>query len=183
MGKWTEKVEELVHPGRIKVPYTWSVGEVGSRFFVELRDHKKIFGTRCPVCKKVLVPARKICGQCFRQTDDWVEVGDQGVVQTFTVVRYPSPVQPLKPPFGYGIIRLDGADTAMTHLLYGSDPATWAVGMRARAVFKEERAGSILDIAYFQPLAGCGKTPNHRHSRESGSPDAVPTKVGNHLKD
>ena len=154
MGNWAEEVEEMVHHGRIKVPYTWSVGEVGSRFFVELRDHKKIFGTRCPVCKKVIVPARKICGQCFRQTDDWVEVGDQGIIQTFTVVRYLSPVQPLKPPFGYGIIRLDGADTAMTHLLYGSDPATWAVGMRARAVFKEEREGNILDIAYFQPLVG-----------------------------
>jgi len=96
MGNWAEEVEELVHHVGSRSPNTWSVGEVGSRFFVELRDYKKIFGTRCPVCKKVIVPARKICGQCFRQTDDWVEVGDQGIIQTFTVVRYPSPVQPLK---------------------------------------------------------------------------------------
>ena len=153
MGKWTEKVEELVYQGRIKVPYTWSVGEVGTRFFVELRDHQKIFGTRCPACKKVLVPARKLCGQCFRQTDEWVEVGNQGIVQSFTVVRYSSAVQPLKPPFGYGIIRLDGADTGMAHLLSGSDPAKWRIGMRARAVFKEKRTGNILDIAYFQPIS------------------------------
>ena len=153
MGKWTEKVEELVYQGRIKVPYTWSVGEVGTRFFVELRDHQKIFGTRCPACKKVLVPARKLCGHCFRQTDEWVEVGNQGIVQSFTVVRYPSAVQPLKPPFGYGIIRLDGADTGMAHLLSGSDPAKWRIGMRARAVFKEKRTGNILDIAYFQPIS------------------------------
>jgi len=153
MGKWTEKVEELVYQGRIKVPYTWSVGEVGTRFFVELRDHQKIFGTRCPACKKVLVPARKLCGQCFRQTDEWVEVGNQGIVQSFTVVRYPSAVQPLKPPFGYGIIRLDGADTGMAHLLSGSDPAKWRIGMRAQAVFKEKRTGNILDIVYFQPIS------------------------------
>ncbi len=152
MGKWTEGVEELVHAGRIKVPYTWSVGEVGSRFFIELRDHQKILGTRCPGCKRVLVPARKLCGQCFRQTDEWVEVSTQGTVQTFTVVRYPSDVQPLRPPFGYGIIQLDGADTGMTHLLSGSDPAKWRVGMRVQAVFKEKRVGNILDIAYFQPL-------------------------------
>ena len=153
MGKWTEQVEELVHHGRIKVPYTWSVGEVGSRFFLELRDHKKIFGKRCPACKKVLVPARKICGQCSRQTEDWVEVSDQGTVQTFTVVRYSSDVQPLKPPFGYAIIRLDGADTGMAHLLSGSDPTKWRVGMRVKAVFQENRTGSILDIAYFQPIS------------------------------
>jgi len=157
MKKWTEKVEELVHHGRIKVPYTWSVGEVGSRFFIELRDHKKIFGTRCPACKKVIVPARKICGQCFRQTDEWVEVSHQGTVQTLTVVRYPSDAQPLKPPFGYAVIRLDGADSGVTHLLAGSDPATWRIGMRVRAVFKEKRVGNILDIAYFQPLSSSGE--------------------------
>jgi len=48
MKNWLETVEPLVYESRIKVPYTWSVGEVGSRFLIELRDHKKIYGTRCP---------------------------------------------------------------------------------------------------------------------------------------
>jgi hypothetical protein len=150
MNQGKEPMEELVYQGRIKVPYTWSVGEVGSKFFMELRDNKKIFGKRCPACKKVLVPARKVCGKCSKQTEEWVEVKHEGTVQTFTVVRYPSQVQPLNPPFGYGIIKLDGADTGMTHLLYGSDPAKWKIGMRVKAVFKEKRTGNILDIAYFQ---------------------------------
>jgi len=152
MSKQKEPVEELVYQGRIKVPYTWSVGEVGSRFFIELRDNQKIFGKRCPACQKVLVPARKICGTCSKQTEEWVEVGNQGTVQTFTVVHYRSDVQPLKPPFGYGVIKLDGADTGMAHLLYGSDPANWKIGMKVKAVFKDKRTGNILDIAYFQPL-------------------------------
>jgi hypothetical protein len=152
MSQWTEPVEELVYQGRIKVPYTWSVGEVGSRFFKELRDNKRILGKRCPECQKVLVPARKVCGKCSQQTEEWVEVGDGGTAETFTVVRYSTPIQPLKPPFGYGIIRLDGADTGMAHLLCGTDPAGWKVGMRVKAVFKEKRTGNILDIAYFQPL-------------------------------
>lgn len=151
MSQWAEPVEDLVYQGRIKVPYTWSVGEVGSRFLSELRENRKIFGKRCPACHRVLVPARKICGRCFRETGDWVEVKDEGAVLTFTVVRYPSPVQPLKPPFGYGIIKLDGADTGMTHLLYESDPSAWRAGMRVTAVFKEKREGTILDIAYFKP--------------------------------
>ena len=152
MNQRTEPMEELVYRGRIKVPYTWSVGEVGSRFLRELRDKKKIFGKSCPACKLVLVPARKVCGECSQQTEEWVEVRNEGTVQTFTVVRYPSQVQPLNPPFGYGIIKLDGAGTGMVHLLYGSDPATWRIGMKVKAVFKEKRSGSILDIAYFQPV-------------------------------
>ena len=59
---------------------------------------------------------------------------------------------PCPPPFGYGIIKLDGADTGMAHLLYGSDPAKWKIGMKVKAVFKENRSGSILDIAYFKPI-------------------------------
>ncbi len=153
MSKGIEEWEELVHQGRIKVPYTWSVGETGSRFFTELRDRKKIWGTRCPACKRVLVPARKICGVCYQQTDEWVEVGSKGTLQTYTLVRYATEVQPLKPPFGYGVVLLDGADTGITHLLYSPDPSPWRIGMRVEAVFKDKREGSILDIAYFQPVA------------------------------
>lgn len=152
MGKWIEEVEELVYHGRIKVPYTWAVGEVGSRFFIELRDHQKIWGRRCPSCKKVVVPARKLCGQCFCQTSDWVEVSDEGTIQTYTVVRYPSDIQPLNQPYGIAVIRLDGADTGMAHLLFGSNPENWRIGMRVKAVFKEQRVGNILDINYFQPI-------------------------------
>ena len=43
MSEWMEEVEEMVYPGRIKVPYKWSVGEYGSHFFIELRDNKKIW--------------------------------------------------------------------------------------------------------------------------------------------
>ena len=38
---WKEGVKEIVYRGRISVPYTWTVGEVGSRFFIELKDNKK----------------------------------------------------------------------------------------------------------------------------------------------
>jgi hypothetical protein len=65
MKYWLETVEPLVYESRIKVPYTWSVGEVGSRFLIELRDHKKIYGTKCPKCNTVYLPPEKTCGQCF----------------------------------------------------------------------------------------------------------------------
>ncbi len=51
MSEWIENVEPLTLKGQIKVPYNWSVGEVGSRFLVSLRDDQKIIGNRCGECQ------------------------------------------------------------------------------------------------------------------------------------
>ena len=152
MKNWLETVESLVYESRIKVPYTWSVGETGSRFLIGLRDHKKIFGTKCSKCDMVYLPPRKNCGQCFLENLEWVELGSQGTLITYTMVRYESSAMPMKPPFAYGIILLDGASTGMVHFLGEVDPEEIKPGMRVEAVFKEERIGDILDIRYFRPV-------------------------------
>ena len=41
------------------------------------------------------------------------------MLETFTIVHYESSVQALKPPYAIGVIKLDGADTAMTHFIGG----------------------------------------------------------------
>lgn len=147
------QAEEIVYKGRIKVPYMWYVGEYGSRFYVELRDNKKIWGTKCSACGMVLVPPRNFCGKCFVPMTEWVELKDTGTLETFTVVHYAEPaLQPLEPPFAYGIIRLDGADTGFVHLIYDTDLSALKAGMRVQAVFKEERQGNLLDIQYFRAV-------------------------------
>ena len=83
-------------------------------------------------------------------TDNWVEVGPAGTVTGFTVVRYAEPYQPKEPPYVLALIRLDGADTPITHLLECGGVEKAKVGMRVRAVFAEERKDSILAIAHFE---------------------------------
>lgn len=152
MKDWLETVEPLVYESRIKVPYTWSVGEVGSRFLTELRDHKKIYGTRCPKCDRVYIPPKKTCSQCFLNLQEWMEVGPQGTLITHTVVHYESPVMPMKPPFAYGIILLDKASTGILHLLGEVNMGEIQSGMRVEVIFKDERIGDIMDIRYFRPV-------------------------------
>ena len=152
MKNWLETVEPLVYESRIKVPYTWSVGEVGSRFLTELRDHKKIFGTRCPKCNTIYLPPKKTCGQCFLNLQEWIEVGPQGTLITHTVVHYDSPVIPRKPPFAYGIILLDKASTGLIHFIDEVKFEEIKTGMKVEPVFKEERTGDIMDIRYFRPV-------------------------------
>lgn len=156
MTKVTEKLEGMdvwIYHGQIYIPNTYSAGAVGSRFLIELRDKKRIMGTRCPTCNRVYVPARSICKDCFGQLDEWAEVSDKGTLLTYSVCHQASPVQPVEPPIIYGIVQLDGADTGFVHMLGEVDPEQLRIGMRVRAVFKGEREGSILDIKYFKPLA------------------------------
>jgi len=152
MTDWKAEVENIIYSGRIKVPYTWYVGEIGSHFLTRLRDAMEIWGRKCPKCQRVYVPPVKNCGECFALTDQWVKVKDEGTVESFTVVRYTHEMQPVKAPFAYGLIRLDGADGALLHLIGGVDPERVKVGMRVKAVFAEQREGSILDIRHFEPM-------------------------------
>ncbi len=156
MSTVTEKLEGMdvwIYHGQIYIPNRYSAGAVGSRFLIEMRDKKRIMGTRCPTCNRVYVPARSICKDCFGQLDEWVEVSDRGTVLTYTVCNQPNPVQPMETPLVYGIIQLDGADTGFVHMLGEVDPEQLRIGMRVQAVFKEQREASILDIKYFKPLA------------------------------
>ncbi len=153
MKEWLDDVEALTLKGRIAVPYTWWVGETGSRFLISLRDEEKIMGNRCSRCNTVYVPPRKNCGRCFEEITHWVELSTEGVVKAHTVVRYAAPMQPAEPPFAYALIRLDGADVDFLHMVRdGLDRLR--NGVRVIARFREERSGHILDIEDFRILEG-----------------------------
>ncbi|MCP4568935.1 MAG: Zn-ribbon domain-containing OB-fold protein [FCB group bacterium] len=154
MNDFWNDVEPLVYKSRIKVPYSWQAGETASFFLTQLRDKKIIWGKACPECRKVLVPPRKSCPFCFVDTEKWIQLSSRGIIETFTIVKRDTPVQPLKAPFAYAVIRLDGADTGFVHLLGGVDLEKIQEGMAVEAVFSEDRKGSLLDIAYFKPTGG-----------------------------
>ncbi|MBC7231254.1 MAG: Zn-ribbon domain-containing OB-fold protein [Actinobacteria bacterium] len=155
MGDWREDQELVVMEGRIKVPYRWFAGEVGTRYFESLRDERKFLGTKCGACGKVYHIPRRNCPDCFAECSEWVELGSAGTLETYTVVRRQHPqLAPLPLPYGYGVIRLDGADTGFLHLLYEFEEGGLATGMRVEAVFADEREGRILDVRYFRPTKG-----------------------------
>ena len=155
MDDWRDQQELLVMEGRIKVPYTWSAGDVGTRYLESLRDDKKFMGTRCPECEIVYHIPRGYCPDCFEKCSEWVELGTEGELLTFTIVRrHHTQLSPLKTPFGYGVIRLDGADTGFLHLLSEFEDGDLAKGGTVEAVFLDERGGNMLDVAYFRPVKG-----------------------------
>jgi len=145
-------IEPMVYKSGINIPYHWWAGDTASRFFVSLRDEKKIIGTKCGKCKKVFVPPRKTCPDCFTEISDWVNVADTGTVEAFTVARRQLAALPGKAPVSFALIKLDGADTSLLHYLGGADIDKFRIGMRVKAKFSSERRGRITDIEYFKPV-------------------------------
>ena len=143
--------EPLVHESQINVPYEWWAGETAGRFFKGIRDEQKIFGTECKQCNKVFVPPRKSCPECFAEKTTWVEVGPGGELVAFTVARRQLAALPEKAPVIFGLIKLDGADTALLHRVGEVKPGRVQIGMRLAAKFSDNRKGGILDIDYFRP--------------------------------
>jgi hypothetical protein len=151
-----EKIELLDVTVDAKYPYHYSMGTIPSHFFRMIRDEKKIMGKKCPKCGTVYVPPRPVCGPCFEETGEWVEVGPRGTLVAFTVVYFtfldPMTGKRRPVPYGYGIVKLDGTDRRLQHFLSESDPKKLKVGMRVEAVFAEERLGNLGDIVHFQPV-------------------------------
>ncbi len=143
--------QPLILDDRFDLPVMSTAGKTGSRFLTELRDNQRFMGLKCSECNVVYVPPKSVC-TCYRQLDEWVEVNSEGVLTAFTVVNegYSDLYQPKQTPYGLGIIKLDGADTGLCHFVEGTDPSKITVGTRVKAVFKENREASILDIDYFE---------------------------------
>ena len=142
----------------VGMPYEWSVGKYGSKFFHEIREHGRFVGIRCPRCGQVRVPPRRICGPCFQELDELVELSDTGTIVAFSIVNYPF-IDPAtgtyKPvPYTYAYVQIDGADNIFSHIINETDADKIKVGMRVKAVFKakEEMQGNIQDIKHFEIL-------------------------------
>lgn len=147
--------EELVFiPGKWELPYHYAAGKVSSRFFVALRDNKKLLGVKCPKCGRVMLPPRGFCERCFVEMDEMVEVGPEGTIEGFTITMEKWPGNP-DPPFAVAYVKLDGADTALLNFVAGLDfsdldetAKKLSIGTRVKVVYKEEREGTITDFKY-----------------------------------
>lgn len=146
-----EETPILSQKGQIAMPYTWWVGNVGSRFLAALRDDAKILGNSCEHCGKVYVPPRKNCGYCFTEMTKWVELSEEGIVIAFTVVHFSFPLHPCQSPFAYALIKLDGADVGFMHVIR-DHPEKLSHNVRVKARFRDRalRVGHILDIDAFE---------------------------------
>lgn len=138
--------------GYFPVKSRYTAGVAGQRFFDELKENGKIFGTTCQNCGITFVPARIYCEQCFARLEQWEDVGTEGTVFSFTTVHRTKSGESKEHPSLVAAIRI--ADGLIIHRLSGCSPDEVTIGMTVKAELKTkvERTGSIEDIKYFKPL-------------------------------
>jgi uncharacterized OB-fold protein len=132
----------------LEFPFTRSVGPVLGAFFTALRDEARLLGART-VGGQVIVPPQEYDanGEAIEQL---VEVGPGGEIVSWAWVPNPRPLAPLDRPFAWALIRLDGADVPMIHVVDAPDESRLVRGARVRPRWAAERTGTIRDIACFE---------------------------------
>jgi len=140
---------------RPRIRYAWSAGVAMSRFLEGLKNGK-ILATTCNKCKRIMVPPRVFCEQCFKPTDGWTYVKDTGKINTFSISHIAGDASRIKEPIIVAVIELDGAskDMCILHVMGEVKPEDVKFDMKVKAVWKppNERTGAITDIKYFKPL-------------------------------
>lgn len=160
-----EPVTMLTTP--IHLEYLHTASREESRFLRGLIEGR-LLGQRCPVCRKVYVPARGACPVDGVATTEEVELADSGTITTFCIVNVPFLGQRITPPYVAAYVLLDGADIAFLHLILGCPVQDVRMGMRVRAVWRprEQWGPSLENIDHFRP---------------TGEPDAAYESYSPHL--
>jgi uncharacterized protein len=141
----------LEAPNILEYPYARSVGPIIGRFMAGLRD-RRFLGIRAKDGHVICPPTEYDPATGEELTpDDLVEVGPDGEVTTWAWVPHPHEKHPLDRPFAWALIGLDGADTALLHVVDAGDESRMRTGMRVTPRWREERVGDIHDVEAFVP--------------------------------
>ncbi len=135
-------------------PYKHSTGETIGRFLAGLKEQKRIWGQRVAGLG-VVVPPLGYSEADGSAGGEWVEVRPTGVITAAAIVHEAvEGLHPFPAPFAFVLVKLDGADTAMAHVVK-DDVDRVRVGARVEATWAADdaRVGSIRDIACFRVIA------------------------------
>ena len=135
----------------VEYAYRRSLGPVLSRFFTGLQE-QKIHGARTRT-GRVIVPPTEHDPETGEAIEELVEVGPSGVVRGWTWVAEPQDRHGLDRPFAFALVRLDGADTELLHMVDAGDASNMSTGMRVTPRFRSEPEGGIRDLECFIPEA------------------------------
>ena len=152
MNQASQEQTALSAPHILEYDYRRSLGPVLSRFFTGLRAGK-IHGIKTQSGRVLVPPAEYDPETGEATTDEFVEVGPGGVVETWAWVESPRASHPLSQPFAFALIKLDGADTALLHAVDAGEASQMETGMRVTPRWAEESQGSIKDLSHFVPEA------------------------------
>jgi uncharacterized OB-fold protein len=142
---------------RWELDFSLNLGDTDRKFFEALKE-KRILAKECPDCGRKFVPPQPYCDECFVAADEWVEMEQEAVIESYTVTFRQFRNMP-EPPYANGAIRVGDSVTSLLHFIGGIDydePEDMidklSSGMTVEPVWADDREGDILDIKHFKPV-------------------------------
>ena len=154
LEKQTDPTSPMHWRGDMQADYLYTSGVAGDKFFKHLKKKDTFLASRCPKCKKVFLPPRLFCEDCFCEIPDknWIEVPTKGTVRLYTVATINAHGEKLLEPKVIALIDIDKTDGAMLGIIKTKDLNKDFLGAKVKAVLKpkNKREGTLKDILYFK---------------------------------
>ncbi|MCB1165403.1 MAG: hypothetical protein KDK33_04570 [Leptospiraceae bacterium] len=147
--------EMKVMEGKIDADYKWNPGSTVGRFLTSLRDDGEIIGVRCTKTSKVFLPPQSWSPYGKIKMDRFVTITTAPRLKAGTIIHQKPWNAPegMEVPYMLAAVEYPGADTELIHLVKGNQEQLKALksGAPLKAVWADERKGTIRDILYFEP--------------------------------
>jgi uncharacterized OB-fold protein len=117
-------------------------------------DKVHLCGSRCGSCNEMSLGAQEVCPNCGADAILQVELGDEGTLYTYTIVRHRPPGNYQGPkdfkPFGLGLVEVDGVIRIMAPL--APAPEELRIGMPLRfhpyVLRSNESGAEVVGFSY-----------------------------------
>lgn len=145
-----EPVRSVRTPAELVFQYT--AGEASTRFLKGIAE-RRILGGRVGEGDKVYVPPRGADPQLGKPTAEMVEVAHTGAVTSFCVVNVSFYGGTQEIPYVSALIKLDGSDLPIMHLIQECPVDQVRPGLRVEAVWVDDAdlGPTMESIKWFRP--------------------------------
>jgi uncharacterized OB-fold protein len=131
----------------IPLHYEYTAGVAGEKFLRGLIEGK-ILSSVCTSCDVAYLPPKMYCTNCFRELDQYEDVGSQGKIVALTETFVEFDGSRSKEPRLVGFIEFKGARGGLIQLVEGKG-ARIGAAVSARFLPRRKRTGALTDIESF----------------------------------
>jgi hypothetical protein len=126
--------------------------ELRLRYFISIENIKpfyeglregKLMGTKCKKCGRLFFPPQKDCPSCMDSEVEWVELKNEGTLETLTVIFVKPPSFNQYDPYTVAIAKLDDGPRILAWLK--GDPRQVRPGQRVKIeVSRRDKEGYMM---------------------------------------
>ncbi len=121
--------------------------------FYRFISEGRLMAVKCNSCGKQTLPPRQICPECHSENLEWIQIGTEGRILTYTIIYIPPKGFEDMAPYAYGIIELEG-NIRLPGIIRDVDLDDLKVGMKVEVCFDRETSDKWPNWPryYFRPV-------------------------------